>query len=527
MASMGGGSFLDPEPYVRKVKNGGMLNQTLKNICLAEDMKVNGVKAELQTRIVDRIRFYANAPDEIKFNRLGHIIDHPERVAAGVHSRPYQGSASPAANSISNGATNYSAPRAAMQPYKPMGYGMKLEFKPSPFYDFVEQIGDVKLCDAMNQHRHTVNIPVKAQNHPILSKAQNDPTLRVMIFCASEGNGRQDIAFPHQSEVKVNGGDVKANLRGLKNKPGSTRPVDITKELRLKVLGYQNTVEMTYALTTKAGLNGAFVSSEKFYLVLYVVKLVPVPDLVKRLQAGKKITKESVINDMINKSRDADIIATASVLSLKCPLSTLRIDLPIRSISCRHNQCFDATSYLQLQEQGPTWLCPICNNSAPFETLVVDEYVKNILQNTSRSVDQVTVEPEGQWKLYNRPDNISSRPGVASSDFSDDDDDLIEVSPGGRKASTPITKNGTSNGTLNQAQSTRDSLSAAPSNRSNPLSSSIGGKRPISEVIDLCSSDDEESPARPPPKKQMTSSFSGPSYLSGVAPPPRPSYLDS
>lgn len=79
------------------------------------------------------------------------------------------------------------------------------------------------------------------------------------------------------------------------------------------------------------------------------------------------------IIQVVNKSRDADIVATASVLSLKCPLSTLRIDLPCRSIACRHNQCFDATSYLQLQEQGPTWLCPICNNPAPFETLVVDE----------------------------------------------------------------------------------------------------------------------------------------------------------
>ena len=73
------------------------------------------------------------------------------------------------------------------------------------------------------------------------------------------------------------------------------------------------------------------------------------------------------------KARDADIVATASVLSLKCPLSTLRIDLPCRSTSCRHNQCFDATSYLQLQEQGPTWLCPICNNPAPFANLAVDE----------------------------------------------------------------------------------------------------------------------------------------------------------
>lgn len=117
---------------------------------------------------------------------------------------------------------------------------------------------------------------------------------------------------------------------------------------------------------------------------------------------------------------------------------------------------------------------------------------------------------------------MSSRPGVASSDFSDDDDDLVELSPGGRKASTPITRNGTSNGTGTQAQSTRDSLSAAPSNRSNPLASSAGSKRPISEVIDLCSSDDEEeSPARPPPKKQFTSESSG---LNGAAPVFRPMF---
>jgi E3 SUMO-protein ligase PIAS1 len=74
-----------------------------------------------------------------------------------------------------------------------------------------------------------------------------------MVFCAAEGGGRQDIAFPHQSEIKVNGGEIKANLRGLKNKPGSTRPVDITKELRLNIAQYSNNVEMTYALTSKVG----------------------------------------------------------------------------------------------------------------------------------------------------------------------------------------------------------------------------------------------------------------------------------
>jgi E3 SUMO-protein ligase PIAS1 len=92
---------------------------------------------------------------------------------------------------------------------------------------------------------------LRASDYPILSHVANEPTLRVMVFCASEDQGRQDIAFPHQSEIKVNGGEVKANLRGLKNKPGSTRPVDITKELWLKTPAYHNTVQMTYALTTK------------------------------------------------------------------------------------------------------------------------------------------------------------------------------------------------------------------------------------------------------------------------------------
>ena len=73
------------------------------------------------------------------------------------------------------------------------------------------------------------------------------------------------------------------------------------------------------------------------------------------------------------KAQDPDVVATSQVLSLKCPLSYMRLVTPCRSLSCTHIQCFDATSYLQLQEQGPQWVCPICNKSAPFEQLAVDE----------------------------------------------------------------------------------------------------------------------------------------------------------
>lgn len=108
-------------------------------------------------------------------------------------------------------------------------------------------------CTAMTNHRNSVNIQIKGSDSQYLTECTRDPSMRVMLFCATDNHGVQEIAFPHQSELKVNGGEIKANLRGLKNKPGSTRPVDVTDHLRLKIPGYTNNVEFTYALTTKAG----------------------------------------------------------------------------------------------------------------------------------------------------------------------------------------------------------------------------------------------------------------------------------
>lgn len=124
-----------------------------------------------------------------------------------------------------------------------------------------------------------------------------------------------------------------------------------------------------------------------------LVKRHPVEELVGKLKSGKTITKEQVVREsrlsqhqtyfantdygfpVISKSEDAEIVATSSIMSLKCPLSTLRIDVPCRSSVCSHNQCFDASSFLQLQEQAPTWTCPVCNKAAAYEHLQVDQSV--------------------------------------------------------------------------------------------------------------------------------------------------------
>ena len=92
-----------------------------------------------------------------------------------------------------------------------------------------------------------------------------------MVFCAADNTlppyAQSEIAFPHQVELKCNLDDVKANLRGLKNKPGSTRPADITSLLRKKV-GYLNEVQMTYALTTKVRQSFPYKSASRMRRIL-------------------------------------------------------------------------------------------------------------------------------------------------------------------------------------------------------------------------------------------------------------------
>ncbi|GMF91137.1 unnamed protein product [Aspergillus oryzae] len=140
------------------------------------------------------------------------------------------------------------------------------------------------------------------------SRLQADPNLRVMVYCAADTGLNQytksDIAFPHQVELKANLDEVKANLRGLKNKPGTTRPADVTDYIRKKP-GYPNHIVMTYALTTKASVELRYVDDILRSTSTDVEQVVVEPDgrwsnprVVDASEAGG-VTPESDDDDLI------------------------------------------------------------------------------------------------------------------------------------------------------------------------------------------------------------------------------------
>ncbi|KAB8253953.1 PINIT domain-containing protein [Aspergillus pseudonomiae] len=460
-----------------------MTNAQLKEILRSEGLAVSGVKASLQLRIIDFIE---------RLNQGGQIerYDNLKRaVYATAHRSMPQPSTPQSLPSHQYQSSSANQPLPTQHRPSPLSAPMtshgltsgQLNFKESPFYTVIQQLTPVVECKVREQTRDSVELRV-ILNQDVASRLHADPNLRIMVYCAADTGLNQytksDIAFPHQVELKANLDEVKANLRGLKNKPGTTRPADVTDYIRKKP-GYPNHIVMTYALTTK-----------RFFVLGSLVQRHPVEELVAELKMRKIISKDQVLREMKSRANDTDIVATSSVMSLKCPLSTLRIAVPCRSVICTHNQCFDAYSFLQLQEQAPTWSCPVCSKATSFESLQIDQYVDDILRSTSPDVEQVVMEPDGRWSNPKVGD-VSEAGGVTPES---DDDDLIEIKELGN---TPVKQESLPAASLSLQQTPAQSREPSSTSSVTRLSTN---KRPAAQVIDLTGSDDDNddgSPVRP------------------------------
>lgn len=106
------------------------------------------------------------------------------------------------------------------------------------------------------------------------------------------------------------------------------------------------------------------------------------------------------VGNNANTPTDRDSVEqTALKVSLKCPITFKKITLPARGHECKHIQCFDLESYLQLNCERGSWRCPVCNKPAQLEGLEVDQYMWGILNTLNTSdVDEVTIDSGANWK---------------------------------------------------------------------------------------------------------------------------------
>lgn len=51
---------------------------------------------------------------------------------------------------------------------------------------------------------------------------------------------------------------------------------------------------------------------------------------------------------------------------------------------------------MKMNEQTPTWKCPVCNCPIPFQDLIVDGFFADILANSSESIQSVRINSTGE-----------------------------------------------------------------------------------------------------------------------------------
>ncbi|GAA5893200.1 hypothetical protein JCM6882_003911 [Rhodosporidiobolus microsporus] len=414
-----------------------------------------------------------------------------------------------------------------------------IKFRPSPFYRVEKSLAAVVTCPKAAQGDRKVaacNLSLTEAQRTLLSKAReskSNPQYQVRIYCTSDqffSGGRPlanqfpaPIEFPPSAEIKLNGAVVAANVKGIKKQPGTAPPVNLsaTKGPMVNVgAATTNRVEMAYVSTEKV-----------YYLVCYLVEYTPIPTIVNRVKAGKTRSKEEVIQNIVDMNADDEIEATALGVSLRDPLSFARMDVPIRSVHCGHISCFDAETWFEINEQTPTWACPICSRTLKVEDMIVDGYLQNILKICNDDVDEVRVEPDGTWrsdddkhgtaKPRTAPTstaNTSSRNTPLGRDDKGkgratppDDGPHVDGRAGGSAANgseSVLLLDSDDDDEDDQPLAKRPRLNGGFSGAATPLSSAEGSVQPSNgaakkgEVLDLTlSSDEDDEPVRPPPQR--------------------------
>ncbi|KAL3320120.1 E3 SUMO-protein ligase pias2 [Cichlidogyrus casuarinus] len=223
-------------------------------------------------------------------------------------------------------------------------------------------------------------------------------------------------ALPTHLTIEINGRSPKMPHILPSSKPTldgrrNPRPISVTSLLKL-ARNFKNTVKISWMHDY---------SSYVYHIMgIYLMQKRSVSELCNSLSQTSVLSleecKKAVTDKLASKKpvqkcdespelqicelqADDDLILPTTIsVQLVCPLSKSRISLPVRASTCSHIQCFDATSYLLLNSNKPTWLCPVCDGPAPYSLLLVDQVIMDALKQESTSnTDTIIFNQNGEW----------------------------------------------------------------------------------------------------------------------------------
>ena len=98
--------------------------------------------------------------------------------------------------------------------------------------------------------------------------------------------------------------------------------------------------------------------------------------------------------DEINPN-EMDVEQEEQTISLKCPISYMRMNIPSRGLNCVHLSCFDLENYIRNCTIKQSFNCPICCKPLPVNQLMIDDKVYHYLQSSDIKCTMIKVTQNG------------------------------------------------------------------------------------------------------------------------------------
>jgi E3 SUMO-protein ligase PIAS1 len=219
------------------------------------------------------------------------------------------------------------------------------------------------------------------ETRALLKKEDQNNQHRIYFFISKSSRIRS-VHYPYNFGIAVNGVslNISAHL-GSTKKLNTQTPVDLTPYL--KIPGENKIITI-----------GGHSFGTALDVQIYLVRAYSDEELIQRLPV---LSKMEFLNSRKQSETLGMLAAVSDTVTLKDPLVLTRITVPIKSKSCRHFQCFDATIFFAMNRKIPTWDCPICSKNCKWESFAVDGMFKEILASCDEGVDAVTILPDGSW----------------------------------------------------------------------------------------------------------------------------------
>ncbi|KAJ1675074.1 E3 SUMO-protein ligase pli1, partial [Spiromyces aspiralis] len=237
-----------------------------------------------------------------------------------------------------------------------------LKFERSIYYDPITRVTPPRIGPDNRYGRSMVSLPFSLTSEQVeqlskskLAEASETKGIQKRLYlfmCSLDAANRSEVdpaswaklEYPLGLDIRVNGQmlDVQKHLKRIPH-----TPIDITSLVSLNFNSYNNVI-VTYQY------------NKRIMALVQMVNKYSHKSIAQKLLINRLVPEEVVREKFEKALEDDELVATGDVISLKCPLSQCRINVPVRPKQCTHTQCFDAESFLSMSEVTRELQCPVC-----------------------------------------------------------------------------------------------------------------------------------------------------------------------